>query len=307
MNDASGIEVRPARRTDAGPLAVFLEGALPSPAAAEGAPAFPESAVSDCVLAARGDEIIGSCRFMSSPGRCAVVMPPRLPEWDAALAARLLRAAAAQVHARDGARLIQVLVEPDGSGPLADALRRAGFATLAVLAYLRRAVLPEERHLPLPAGIAWRHYWRLRRGQFARTIAATYEQSLDCAGLAGLRTVDDAIATHRATGRFCPRAWSLAVVDGEPAGVVLLNNLQGRGEVAYLGVVPSSRRRGLGEVLVCRAVRDTAAMNLPQIGLAVDVSNTAAMRLYEKTGFREIRRRTAYFIPAARLEELGTL
>jgi ribosomal protein S18 acetylase RimI-like enzyme len=318
MNETSGIEVRPAGRPDADRLAEFFNrpcagpgAADPSSAAAalplrrvDATAAFQPSAITDYVLAARAGTIVGACRFVTGAGRCAVVPPPRLETWDEALAARLLRAAAARVHGRDGARLIQTLVEPQGAQALAAALERAGFERLAVLAYLRRPVRPEEQNLALPPGIKWRRYWRLRHQQFARTIAATYGSSLDCPALAGLRSVDDAITTHKATGLFCPRAWHLLLVGGEPAGVVLLNNLQGRGEVVYLGVVPAARRRDIGQALVTRAIRDTAAMGLPQMGLAVDVSNAPAMRLYEKTGFSEIRRRLAYFIPASRLAEL---
>ena len=305
MNETSGIEVRPAGRPDADRLAEFFNPPWAGPGAADAAAAFQPPAITDYVLAARAGTIVGACRFVTGAGRCAVVLPPRLETWDEALAARLLRAAAARVHSRDGARLIQTLVEPQGAPALEAALERAGFERLAVLALLRRPVRPEEQNLALPPGIKWRHYWRLRHRQFARTLLATYGSSLDCPGLAGLRSVDDAIATHKATGLFCPRAWHLALAGGEPAGVVLLNNLQGRGEVAYLGVVPAARRRGLGRALVARAIRDTAAMGLPQMGLAVDVSNAPAMRLYEKTGFSEIRRRLAYFVPASRLAELA--
>ena len=304
MNETSGIEVRPAGRPDADRLAEFFNRPCAGPGAADPSSAFQPSAIADYVLAARAGTIVGACRFVTGAGHCAVVPPPRLETWDEALAARLLRAAAARVHDRDGARLIQTLVEPQGAQAIAAALERAGFERLAVLAYLRRPVRPEEQNLALPPGIKWRRYWRLRHPQFARTIAATYGSSLDCPGLAGLRCVNDAITTHKATGLFCPRAWHLALVGGEPLGVVLLNNLQGRGEVVYLGVVPAARRRDIGQALVTRAIRDTAAMGLPQMGLAVDVSNAPAMRLYEKTGFSEIRRRLAYFIPASRLAEL---
>jgi ribosomal protein S18 acetylase RimI-like enzyme len=305
MNEMSGIEVRPGRPgdPDADRLAEFFSRPCAVPGAADAA-AFQPSAITDYVVAARAGTIVGACRFVTGAGRCAVVAPPRLETWDEALAARLLRAAAARVHSRDGARLIQSLIEPQGAQALVAALERAGFDRLAVLAYLRRPVRPEEQNLALPPGIKWRHYWRLRHRQFALTLLATYGSSLDCPGLAGLRSVDETITTHKATGLFCPRAWHLALVGGEPAGVVLLNNLQGRGEVAYLGVVPAARRHGLGQALVARAIRDTATMGLPQMGLAVDVSNAPAMRLYEKTGFSEIRRRLAYFIPASRLAEL---
>jgi len=304
MSVTSAIEVRPAHRADAPRLASLHAEPCDGPTAGE-ISAFHESAFHDFVIAARGDEILGACRFVPGSGRCATILLPRMKHWDETLAARLLRAAAARLHSRDGARLIQVLVEANPPRTLAAAIESAGFETLAMLAYIRRHVRPEERESPLPPDLAWRRYWRLRHYRFVRTIAATYQESLDCPGLAGLRTVDDAITTHKHTGIFCPRAWHLAMADGDAVGVVLLNNLQGRGDVVYLGVMPGARRRGIGQALVAHAVRDTAAMGLIQIGLAVDVSNTPAMRLYEKTGFQETRRRLAYFIPASRLDELG--
>ena len=305
MSVTIAIEIRPARRADASRLAA-LHGAPGSGPTAGEMSTFNEAAFADFVVAARGDEILGACRFIAGSGRCANILLPRLKEWDEALAARLLRAAAAHVNWRSGARLIQVLIEPQAPTTIIAALGQAGLEQLALLSYLRRPVRPEERHAPLPPDLAWRRYWRLRHSQFVRTIMATYKESLDCPGLVGLRTVDDTITTHKNTGLFTPRAWHLAIADGEPAGVVLLNNVQGRGDVVYLAVVPAARHRGIGQALVMRAVRDTAAMGLPQIGLAVDVANTPAMRLYEKTGFGETRRRLAYFVPASRLDELST-
>ena len=304
MSVTSAIEVRPAHRADASRLIALHAMPCAGPTAGE-ISSFHETAVADFVVAARGEEILGACRFLSGAGRCANILLPRMREWDEALAARLLRAAAARVNARDGARLIQVLVEPQAAETLTAAVEQAGFEVLAMLAYLRRHVTHEERQAPLPPDLAWRRYWLLRHGQFAQTISATYKESLDCPGLAGLRTVDNAIATHKTTGIFSGRTWNLAMAAGKPVGIVLLNNLQGRGDVVYLGVTPAARQRGFGRALVMRAVRDTADLGLPQIGLAVDVANTPAMRLYEKTGFKELRRRLAYFIPVGRLEELS--
>ena len=304
MSVTIAIEVRSAHRADTPRLAALHAAPCAGPTAGEMS-AYHESAFADFVVASRGDEILGACRFISGSGRCANVLLPRLTEWDESLAARLLRAAAARVNLREGARLIQVLIDPQAAGTLAAALEQAGFEKLALLAYLRRHVKPEERQTPLPPDLGWRRYWRLRHTSFAQTIAATYEESLDCPGLVGLRTVNDAITTHKHMGIFSARAWNLATAGGKPVGVVLLNNLQGRGDVVYLGVVPAARHSGIGKVLVMRAIRDTAAMGLPQIGMAVDVSNTPAMRLYERTGFLETQRRLAYFVPASRLDGLG--
>ena len=298
MNNAETASLRPAQRSDRWRLEDFLARTSP------GGVTLSAANLRHHVVALSGEEVVGACAILPAPGRCAAVLAPQLETWDDALASQLLRAAADLARTKFDARLIQSLVEPQGSSPLAAALQRAGFEVLATLSYQRRDVRPDERDLPLPDDLEWQRYWPWRHRLFAETVRRTYEASLDCPKLAGLRTVDDALATHKRTGLFTPDMWHVAVRGGEVVGVCLVNNLQGRGEVTYLGVTAGARQKGLGRVLVERAVRDTARLGLPMIGLAVDVANAPAMRLYEATGFREIRRRLAYFIPATRLESL---
>ena len=333
MNHPDPIDIRPARRRDAPLLAEFF-ARVPS-ASGDAALSASRAALRNHVLAIRADEpacpvgrLLGTCLVAPAAGRCALLFPPRLIAWDDDLAAGLLRAAAA-LACRAGARFIQTRTDlpavasasllrrssrfgcegwkagPDPASPLARALGRAGFDRLAVLVYLRRAVWPLDRHLLLPAGLRWCHYSPFRRRQFAQTIARTYEDSLDCPKMAGLRTVRQTIAAHRHTGRFSPRTWWIALDGREAVGISLLNNFQGRGELVYLGTVPEARRRGIGRALLCRAIRDTAEMGLPQMGLAVDADNVPAVRLYQSMGFKEIRRRLTWFIPADRLDSLN--
>ena len=311
MNHPDPIDIRPARRRDAPLLAEFF-ARVPS-ASGDAALSASSAALRNHVLAIRADELLGTCLVAPAAGRCAAIFPPRFVAWDDDLAAGLLRAAAAMA-CRAGARFIQTRTDlpavasvkagPDPASPLARALGRAGFDRLAVLVYLRRAVWPLDRHLLLPAGLRWCHYSPFRRRQFAQTIARTYEDSLDCPKMAGLRTVRQTIAAHRHTGQFSPRTWWIALDGREAVGISLLNNFQGRGELVYLGTVPEARRRGIGRALLCRAIRDTAEMGLPQMGLAVDADNVPAVRLYQSMGFKEIRRRLTWFIPADRLDSL---
>lgn len=307
MNDIAQVEIRPARLRDAGPLAAFHEVAPPPPGGAEAADPIYMTDLRARVLAVSGGEIVGTCRYLGTAGHCAVVPAPRLLEWDEALAARLLRAAAAHALRRHRARLIQAIAEPEGTSPLAAAIERAGFDRLAVLSYMRRPIRFEDKLLAPPAGLEWRPYSIFRHGLFARTILRTYRDSLDCPKLAGLRPIDDTISTHKHTGTFSSRTWRLAMAGADPVGAVLVNENQGRGDLVYLGVAPEARGRGIGRALLERGIRDTAEMGLPQMGLAVDVTNTPAMRLYERSGFHEVRRRLGYFIPADRLEPLGKL
>ena len=304
MADTASIEIRPARRRDAAGLAALLHATAPGSAAAA-ADAFFLGDLGNHVVAVSGTEVVGAVLVLPGAGHCAAITPPRMLEWDAALAARLSGAAAALAWQRRRARLIQALIPPEDASPLAAALERAGFEVLATLSYMRRPGQPQDRTLEPPAGLRWQCYSRLRHRKFARTIVATYEKSLDCPGLTGLRPVSDTMATHKHTGRFTPQAWRIALADDTPLGVAMVNDLQDRGELVYLGVVPPSRGRGIGRALLDRAIRDSAEMGRSQMGLAVDVANAPAMRLYAGAGFNEIRRRVAYFIPRERLESLA--
>ena len=259
--------------------------------------------VAHTVLAVRAGEIVGVCGWDPGAGRCATVLAPRMAEWDEAVAGRLIRLAAAAA-AEDGARFIQAVAEPEGRSPLACAIARAGMERLAVLAYLRRAVTEADARTPGPKGIVWKRWTAWRRRKFARTIARTYAGSLDCPAMAGLRTADDAIATHRAAGVFRAWAWHLAMEGGEAVGVVLTSEVEGRGDLVYLGVVPEARGRGIGRSLVGQAIRDTARMGLPVLAVAVDTRNTPAVRLYARAGFKEVRRRLVFFVPKERLAAL---
>jgi len=251
------------------------------------------------VLAIRGGRIVGSCVWVPGAGRCATVVAPRLAEWDEEVASRLIRGAV-RASAEDGARFIQAVAEPEGRSPLARAIARAGMERLAVLAYLRRKVTEADARTAGPKGIVWKRWTPWRRRKFARTIARTYEGSLDCPAMAGLRTAQDALATHRATGVFRAGAWHLALEGGEAVGAVLVSEVEGRGDLVYLGVVPEARGRGIGGALVAQAIRDTARMGLPALAVAVDTENGPAWRLYEHMGFREIRRRLVFFVPKER-------
>ena len=215
-NAAAEIQIRVARGAEADRAAeAFLRmPAIParrdeSPGAAGLVQANPRNQI----VALRGERIVGSCVWVPGAGRCATVLAPRLAEWDEEVASRLIRGAV-RASAAAGARFIQAATEPEGRSALARAIGRAGMERLAVLAYLRRAVTAAEARAPEPKEIVWKRWTPWRRRQFARTIARTYEGSLDCPAMAGLRTAQDALATHRATGVFRAGAWHLALEGG---------------------------------------------------------------------------------------------
>ncbi len=199
---------------------------------------------------------------------------------------------------KQGVRLVQCLLEPDAALEV-EVLRQAGFRRLARLDFL-------SRELSLAAGLSgtveagpalsWVPYGPTVHAQFARTVMETYQGTLDCPGLNGLRTIEDILAGHKAAAVHDPAWWRLLVCDGPPVGCVLLGEVPFRRalELIYMGVVPGARRGGIGATLLREAVRLGRATRLERITLAVDAANTPARRLYERFGFEPCASREAW-------------
>jgi ribosomal protein S18 acetylase RimI-like enzyme len=133
---------------------------------------------------------------------------------------------------------------------------------------------------------------------FHDTLLRSYEGTLDCPELNGVRGVEDVIAGHRAQGPHDPERWWLALLDGRPAGVIILNEVPDLGcwDLGYLGVVPEARCRGVGRAMTARAVRAARAAGAAELTLAVDVRNAPAWNLYTRQGFKAFDRREVYLV-----------
>ncbi len=207
-----------------------------------------------------------------------------------------------------GAAIVQALLEPRHTAE-AECVLRAGMRSLAALNYMERSsskpLRPTTAAAPaLPPGAVIVPYLDTADGrrELSSLLEATYEDTLDCPGLAGLRSAEDILEGHRRGGRFDPSLWSILRLDGRPAGAVLLNPAPHAGgcELVYLGLVPSARGRGLGRALLERAIDGSASRGDRAIMLAVDEENAPAQRLYKGAGFRRTARRLAFVAPIAR-------
>ncbi len=192
--------------------------------------------------------------------------------------------------------LVQALLSP-GSRSDIQAFESAGFFLLAELIYMRqclrgRVIRPNEA----ASAVTCLHYSEPMHAAFAEAILATYQDSLDCPALDGRRTIDDILAGHKAAGVFRPDLWTIAYVDGAPAGVMLMNQnaTQNVAEIIYMGVAKAFRGRGIGDILLSKAAEMAVADRFGAISLAVDAGNRFAHRLYERDGFVEASRRLAY-------------
>ena len=212
----------------------------------------------------------------------------------------LVRQAAVEEEAR-GFRLLQVLLPVDDSATQA-AFASAGFCELAILEYLECPIASFDEAEPVRAFLCggdadyhWITYDARHHREFADLILATYDGSLDCPGLAGLREIDDVIAGHKSSGLFVADRWALLRRDGVAIACVLLveNPLRPTAEVVYTGVHPKYRGLGVGAYAVRYGLWLGGREGFRAVTLAVDSANHPARRVYESLGFRTSTTRRA--------------
>jgi ribosomal protein S18 acetylase RimI-like enzyme len=239
-------------------------------------------------VAFQGDRLVWATLPIVSPGRTMLLL---MPESAMGAPEDIPATLAAQVcgHFQSrGTRLAQAIVDP--SAPVAATLcQGAGFVRLAELVYLQADI--HRAAPPTAADIQWECYSNQTHAAFADTILATYEQSLDCPLLTGMRDIQDILAGHKNAGEFRPDLWVLARNgQGQALGVLLMAVLPpGHSmELVYLGVCPSARGQGVGKSLFHKAIALAQLNEVPRITLAVDSHNAPALRLYFGQGMRRI-------------------
>jgi ribosomal protein S18 acetylase RimI-like enzyme len=248
------------------------------------------------VLVARGpEELLAALVCATVPGAGALIWPPASkassrPEVEDALVQRACTWLRGQ-----GARLAQCLLPPV-EAHLADPLLRNGFTQVTHLAYLEHDLAASTFLHPSSERLRVEPYDPDRPDEFHRTLQASYEQTLDCPEVNGVRAIDEVIAGHRAQGRFDPSWWWLAHHDGTPVGILLLIEQAdpGEWEVAYMGIVPAARRRGFGQELLLKGMRELRLAGARRVLLSVDERNRPAWDLYRAVGFLPYDSRVVY-------------
>jgi ribosomal protein S18 acetylase RimI-like enzyme len=259
----------------------------------------------DGILAARdGRGLVGALVCVPLRGAGALVWPPRAVEGAAArdVEDRLTQAALTWLRRR-GAKLAQALLADDETWQAAP-LERHGFRHITTLLYLHRALHENEagsEALTRPSRLTYLPYAG-DPALFQRTLMETYEGSLDCPELNGVRDPAEIIEGHKSQGGGDPRYWWLALDGDRPAGVLLLADVPEWQslDVSYVGVVPACRRHGVGRSLTAKAVQEAQAAGVAQVTLAVDARNDPARRLYARLGFVQFDRREVYLSIFAR-------
>ncbi|HSH93746.1 MAG TPA: GNAT family N-acetyltransferase, partial [Roseimicrobium sp.] len=211
----------------------------------------------------------------------------RVREHEQVCAGRVINETCAAFARRD-IHLAQVLLEP-GNYPARKLFNNCGFSDLAELLYLQATV----RNVPnpsMPVGLTWETYSPAMHAKFVQTIQTSYEDSLDCPALTGLRSMEDVIASHKASGDFDPEHWFLLCDKGTPVAALLLAKAPRTDamELVYLGLTPPARGRGLGALVLRKALRVTQDLDVSRLSLAVDAANVPALKLYYRHGLERV-------------------
>lgn len=247
---------------------------------------------------------VGSFLTMRQPDHITLVWPPVLSS-IAGLSAEDLEHACWQdiCHTldTDGSRLGQVLLDADEE-QLAESLKQQGFAWQTELFFLARTFTEPWLETTEPAWTV-ESYSSATHARFARLIEATYQDSLDCRVLEGVRTGEEALASHKLSGEFDPDDWQIFTIDGADVALLLLSehSSQDAVELVYFGVAPEFRGQGLGRAVLQRALSTARDTQRAAIFLAVDAGNLYANNLYAEYGWAELARRRACFRPSGPL------
>jgi len=247
--------------------------------------------------AAANREPIGAIWMQLMPGRVGSVWPPQTislaPAAEAALTGKLFEAAK-ELAARYRIRLLQALLTTD-AGPAAESLQAAGFEHIADLLYLVSSAQAFPTAAPAES-LEFERYVPEAAERFAAVIERTYQGTLDCPQLDGVRTIDEVLEGYRSVGQFSPDNWLLVRRDGRDIGCLLLADHpeQRIRELVYMGIVPEARGAGLGLTLARQAQWLAKRAGAERLVLAVDAANTPALRMYSAAGFVAWDRRSVF-------------
>jgi mycothiol synthase len=245
--------------------------------------------LNDLKLAEQNGRVQWAILPVVSPGRTILLFgsTDRVRAHEQQCAGRVINEVCAAFARRD-IHLAQVLIEP-GNHPARRLFANCGFSDLAELLYLQTSV----RNVPppvMPAGFTWETYSPTTHEGFIQTIQQSYEDSLDCPALTGLRHMEDVLASHKASGEFDPDHWFLLYENQTAVAVLLLAQSPRTDamELVYLGLTPAARGRGLGALALHKALRTTLDLGVSRLSCAVDAANVPALKLYYRHGMEKV-------------------
>ncbi len=246
-------------------------------------------------IARRGKQLCGAVWGQRQSGNIAVFWPPQLEAGEDATTARSLAEAVIAALDDTSIELVQAFLSaPDPE--IVTVLRHVGFHHLADLHYMACESQKFPVAAPNSCGLDYTDYKPSQRHRLIGLIERTYEGTLDCTSLNGVRDIEHVINGYQNTGVFLPQCWLIVRSGDCDVGVLLLaDHPQNRQwELMYVGLVPEARGRGWGRQITRYAQWLARGARAERIVVAVDAANGPAVAMYRSSGFELWDRRAVY-------------
>jgi mycothiol synthase len=222
-----------------------------------------------------------------------------LPEWRGrGIGTAILRwaedraASLAATHPTNG----KAMLGANASSTEMDAttlLRDAGYRETFSMVELRFDAFNTLPSVELPAGLEFRPVTLDQYRAIWASVWGAYENSPQ-----NVVVTEEDYQEWLASPAFDPTLWRVAWEGGRIAGQTLCEIAKGRGEVAEVSVGAQWRRHGLGYALVIAGLRALAERGITEARLHARADNIyGALRLYERVGFRLLKRFARYRKP----------
>lgn len=248
------------------------------------------------LVARLGENRVAGVYFTCLPGRLAMLGSIRVVAGFSSIGVSLLQMLVDKLCTEFSVTQIQAAIpreEPSAS----EVLRAFGFQHLTDVDQMWLSLQPDGE---IPGSLKWSPARSMTEDSFIDLIRATFEDTLDCPELNGLRSEEDVLESYL-MGRSLDSIdlWEIAWWKETPVGCLLLTqHPRGVVEIAYMGLIRSARSHGFGRLLIHRAKKIAQDTGSTTLVLAVDCRNTPALKTYAKCGFQIHQRLHVYFLPA---------
>ena len=249
------------------------------------------------ITATNRTRVIGAIWCLNQPGKIATIWGPGLiPGVPDTLADQLIERSL-KFAQQSGSQLLQSLIGPENP-KAGEHLVRLGFQQVTRLDQLH--AFPDALEaVPPSIELTFSTCEDFRSPAFEQLVINTYEGSLDCPEIDGLRQIQDVLTGYHATSGHSTEHWYLAQQAGETIGVTILahHTANHQLELIYFGLLPPFRQRGLGKEILRHILHLANHLGCHSILTGVDQRNTPAMALYHQFGFVPSDSKELFLLP----------
>lgn len=234
-----------------------------------------------------GGQTVGAALAVLQSGRTALTYQPRITATAPAGTRELLHQAILQFLNQHGVCLAQEVLPLDALAD-ADRAKALGYTIEVELLYMAAELVPSTIRRPTQTPVDLSLYAPASEQRLAALLNRSFEQTLDCPEVNGVRSSIESLQSYAETGTSGTSLWGILRHEDSDIGCVLVaQHASQSAELVYLGLIPEVRGRGWSRHAIGWANWLAASANCAAISVAVDRRNTPAIKAYHSSGFEQ--------------------